>query len=274
MPLDEVRVPAMDRAFLFGDAVYEVVRIYSGRIWHLDEHLQRLAASCKQMHIDFDVSVVPPRMKKIIKDSGLQEALGYVQVTRGVASRQHHYPTQIEANCLVYAEPFDDPYKTLRMTGGKAIMYPDIRWARNDIKSTSLAANCMAASAARQRGCVEAILLKNDVITEGSHTSVFGVMDGKVIVSPSSEAVLPGITKKQVIELCQATAIEMQEGRLHKDDLPVLQELFITATPEEIIGIVEVDDIPIGSGQPGPITQQLQAEFERTVQAWLAKAVR
>ncbi|HEY9788769.1 MAG TPA: aminotransferase class IV [Candidatus Obscuribacterales bacterium] len=273
MPLADVQVPVLDRAFMFGDAIYEVIRVYMGHLWHLEDHIDRLAAGLKELQINFDVGVVPPRIKKLIEETNLDDGLAYVQVTRGVAPRHHYFPKQSQPNCLVYIEPFSDPFAQARTAGGKAITFPDIRWQRNDIKATTLLANCMAADAAHKNGCIESLLIRDGFITEGSHTSVFGVMSGKVVVSPSSASVLPGITKKQVIELCASAGIEMHEAKLPLSDLPLLEELFITATPEEIIGIVQVDELIIANGRPGRVTRRLQQEFRTTVKNWLSTAV-
>lgn len=269
MPLSEVRVSVLDRAFMFGDAVYEVIRIYGGRLWNYQEHIDRLAASLQALSIRFDVACIAGRLAELIAESQIKEALAYVQVTRGSATRHHYYPADARPNCLVYVEPFADPFGEIRKTGARAITFPDLRWARNDIKATGMAANCIAASAARQRNCIEAILIKDGFVTEGSHTSVFGVIDDTLIVSPGGNAVLPGITKQQVISLCRAAGVAMKEGRIKVEDLRGLSEVFITATPEEIIGIVEIDDFKIGDGKPGKITNKLQASFRQAVDAWL-----
>jgi D-alanine transaminase len=269
MPLSEVRVSVLDRAFMFGDAVYEVIRIYGGRAWRLKDHIDRLGTGLNEVQIPFNAKIVEERLESLLKSSGLKEALAYVQVTRGCAPRHHYYPKNPQPNCLVYVEQFDDPHEPLRKSGARAVMFPDNRWLRNDIKATTLLANCMAASAARQKDCIEAILVKNGMITEGSHTSVFGVRDNKVIISPAGANVLPGITKKQVLELCATAGIELQEGTVNVSELANLQELFITSTLEEVIGLVQLDDVKIGNGKPGPITVRLQEEFRTAVKQWL-----
>jgi D-alanine transaminase len=273
MPLEDVKVSVLDRAFMFGDSIYEVIRIYGGRAWRLNDHVERLSTGLAELKIGFDTGQIADRIEDLLKSTQLKEALAYVQVTRGAAPRHHYFPRESNPNCLIYVEPFLDLHASARQYGGKAITYQDIRWLRNDIKATTLLANCMAANAAHEKGCVESILLKNGMISEGSHTSVFGVIDNKLIVSPSSSSVLPGITKKQVIELCTSAGITMQEGHLQMADVPKLQELFITATPEEIIGIVQLDETKIADGNPGPITAKLQEEFRRTVDAWLSAQV-
>src|SRR5262249_36069775 len=143
---------------------------------------------------------------------------------------------------------------------------------RNDLKVTSLLANCMAASEAQRQGCLEAVMLRDGVVTEGSRTSVFGVKDGKVLVAPSGPAVLPGITKRHVIELCKQKGIPMTEARISETELFELDELFLTGTTIQVVPIVILDDKPVGQGKVGPVVKQVQEAFNQSVKDWLEKA--
>lgn len=273
MNLRDVKVSVLDRAFLFGDSIYEVLRIYRGCPWRMEDHLDRLAQGLSALKIPFEMSTVRKRLIDTINKSAMREAIAYTQITRGAARRHHRYPERIEPNCLIYVEPFDDPFVQTRINGAYAITYLDIRWCRNDLKTTSLVANCMAAQAAYEKQAIEAILVnKNGIVTEASHSSVFAVKNNKVIVSPAAESVLPGITKKQVIELCRKTEIQVDERLLPADQINAVDELFITSTTEEIVPIVKVDDIQIGSGKVGEITRQLQTAFKQEVEQWLLTA--
>jgi D-alanine transaminase len=267
MPLDEVRVPALDRGYLFGEGIYEVLRVYGGRMWRADDHFERLGVGCEELAFSVSVPELRARAEETLKKSGLREALLYMQVTRQDASRHHYYDRAAQVNCLMYVQPFDDPYKAHRDSGVACITYPDIRWRRNDIKATSLVANCMAGQAAHTHSAFESILVRDGLVTEGSRSSVFAVVDGKLMVPPSSRSVLPGITKRQVLELCTKQNISVIEKQLLLSDLHAVEELFLTATPEEIIGIIRVDDQVIGNGKPGPVTRQLHAAFRETLGA-------
>jgi D-alanine transaminase len=275
MPLEQVMVPALDRAFLFGDAVYEVIRIYRGRLWKVDEHLSRLHDSLSGLAIKgVEIQTIRSRLESTLAHSRLLEALAYIQVTRGVARRTHQFPDAYEPNVLIYVEQFLDRYGERRETGVEAVTHPDIRWKRNDLKATSLLANCMAAQAAQEAGCAEAILIDSQgMVTEGSHTSVFAVAGGKIIVSPASPNVLPGITKRQVLNLAQQSEIGTIEGRLSQSDLWTCQEVFITGTPEEIVPVIKIDGKPVGDGQAGPVTKRLQETFKATLDSWLKTTV-
>lgn len=274
MPLDEVLVPALDRAFLFGDAVYEVIRIYGGRLWRLADHLDRLKTGLTELMIPYSIDRVEQTLKETLTNSGESEAIAYIQITRGAAQERRHYfpdPGVVKPNCLIYVEPFTGPTRQDQQQGTKAILVDDIRWQRNDLKVTSLLANCMASQQAHVQGCTTAILVdKKGFLTEASHSSVFAVRNSTLMVSPQSPTVLPGITKRQVIELCQSANIAMDEGRLSQADIASIDELIVTDTVAEIVPVVQLGDSPIGTGKPGPIVKQLQTAFRQSIDNWLA----
>lgn len=267
MPLGEVMVPALDRAFLFGDAVYEVIRVYGGEFAHLSDHLSRLKTSLFSMCISgCDLDELRAQLQLTLKKSGLKNALAYLQVTRGVALRTHYYPEHYTPNYFMFFTPFDDPFAEARKNGVKAVFHPDIRWGRNDIKATSLAANCLAANFAREHDSMEVVFFNSEnYVSEGSHTSLFGVKDGNILLTPASKNILPGITKKQIIDLATKKKIGMLEKRLKKHEVLELDEFFLSGTPEEIIGIIQVDDTKIGQGRPGPVTCALHEAFKESI---------
>lgn len=275
MPLTEVKVSVLDRGFLFGDAVYEVIRLYNRRLFRVEDHLDRLAKSLASLDIrNVDLEKTRTMLKSTVRESALDEALVYIQVTRGEAARTHHYPDSYMPNTLIYVTPFQNPYENERATGVFAVTHPDIRWGRNDIKATSLAANCMAAQYARTRGAMEVVFIDSDgYMTEGSHTSLFGIKAGKLVVSPSSPKVLPGITKRQVLELAKESGVSLDERRLKENEIYDLDEFFLAGTSEELISIVKVNDKQIADGKPGPMVQNLHASFRSSIEAHLTRAV-
>lgn len=272
MPLNEVKVSVLDRGFLFGDAVYEVIRVYQGQIWKADEHLGRLGAGLNALKIQgVDLANLRRSIDETLKASGLSEALIYIQITRGEAKRTHAFPDAAVPNELVYVEEFLDPFKQHRIDGVSVVTHGDIRWSRNDIKTTSLAANCLLAQAAVEQGCFEAILIdKQGYVTEGSHTSVFAVLGNEILMAPSTAQVLPGITKQQILELAQVKDISIRSHRLKQSELNDVNEVFLTATPEEILPVVKVDGKAIANGKPGPVTIKLQQAFIEKVNLWLS----
>jgi D-alanine transaminase len=267
MPLAEVMIPALDRGFLFGDAVYEVLRVYRGRLWLEQEHWQRLDRSLSAVRIvGVDLNRLRRRVLETMAAGPFLEATVYVQITRGVAPRAHVFPTDATPLEFLYVKEFKDPYPEIRETGAAVITLPDIRWDRCDIKSTTLLANILAAQAAEEADCQEALLyLPDGTLTEGTHTSFFGVLDGALLTAPTSPAILPGITRGLILRLAQQAGIRVQEHVLKRDDLKNVSELFLTGTTSEILPITRVDGHPIADGKPGPISHKLQGAYSNAV---------
>jgi D-alanine transaminase len=274
MPLADVRVSVLDRAFLFGDAVYEGLRVYGGRIFLCAEHLQRLRRSLAELRISADVDRLEQRVRETVAHSGVREGFIYIQATRGTAPRRtHRFPDPPSTpNELIWVDEITaDPYGALRETGARLLTFRDVRWQRCDIKSVNLLGNCLAAQAAAEAGCAEALLVDRDgTITEGSHTSVFGVRGGRIITSPLGPHILPGITRALVLGLAERARVPVAEESMRRDRLREVDELFLTGTTAEVLPITFVDNEPIGDGRPGPITRQLIVTYHEFVRDWLA----
>jgi D-alanine transaminase len=272
MPLSEVMIPALDRGFLLGDSIYEVLRIYQSRPWLEEEHWQRLARSLDAVRIHgVDLDRLRRRMLETITAGPFREATAYIQVTRGVAPRAHAFPAKATPLEFLYVKEFHDLYADLRRDGAPVITQPDVRWDRCDIKSNNLLANVLAAQAAKEAGCVEALLcLADGTLTEGTHTSFFGVLDGKVLTAPNSNAILPGITRGLVLRLAARAGIAVREHVLKQGDLEHVSELFLTGTTTEVLPVVQVDGRPIADARPGPVTRRLQEAYRAAVSEFCA----
>jgi D-alanine transaminase len=270
-PLAEVKVSVLDRGFLFGDAIYEVLRVYQGKPWLEDDHFARLARSLGEVRIrGVDLARLRRRMVETIAAGDFREATVYIQVTRGVAPRGHAFPANITPTEILWVAEFDDPYTAARRTGAAVVLYPDIRWDRCDIKSTNLLGNVLAMQAAKEEGCVEAVLcLPDGSLMEGSHSSFFGVRDGVIRTPPISPEILPGCTRAFVLGLAAKNGIRIEERPLHRNELPDVQEAFLTGTTTEVLPVVRVAQQTIGDGQPGPVTRWLQEKYNETVRHWL-----
>ncbi|GBD36178.1 D-alanine aminotransferase [bacterium HR36] len=270
MPLVEVRVPALDRGFLFGDSVYEVIRVYRGRPFLFEEHLARLRRSLEAIRLPYtDLEGLRQRVLQVIGEYQFREAIIYIQITRGADYTRHHvFPQRIEPLEFFYVEEFHDDLEPMRQQGVRVITHPDLRWKRCDIKSTNLLPNVLAAQAAREAGAYEALLyLPDGTLLEGSRTSCFGVLAGKLLTAPTTPSILPGITRALVLRLAREQGIAVEERVLRLADLPQVAELFLTGTTSEILPIVQVDGQIIGEGKPGPITRRLQEAYRRLVQS-------
>ena len=272
LPLAEARVPALDRGFLLGDAVYEVLRVYGGKPWLEEEHFRRLGQSLAAIRLaGIDLPRLRARMHETLRAGTFREAIVYLQVTRGAAPRMHPFPPAARPLEFLYAQELHEPYEAERRDGVGVITHPDVRWGRCDIKSTNLLANVLACQAARDAGCLEALLVLPDgTLTEGTHTSFFGVLHGTLLTAPNSPDILPGITRGLVLNLAARAGIPVREHVLQRDDLAKVTELFLTGTTSEVMPVVKVDDRPIADGRPGPITRRLQAVYRDAVREFVA----
>lgn len=270
-PLSEVMIPALDRGFLFGDAIYEVMHVVDGKPRFLKDHMARLARSLAEVRIGpLDLARLQARILETVATGNFSEALVYIQITRGAAtSRSHAFPpANTPPTEFCFVEEFKDPYGTLRETGVAVVTQPDIRWHRCDIKSVNLLGNILAYQAAKEAGGYEAILVRPDgTITEGARTSLFAVVRGKIRTGPLSPEILPGVTRGIVLKLIKQLELPYEEKHLHRDELPQLEELFLTGTTAEVLPVISVDGQRVGSGKAGLVTKQLQdafADFVRT----------
>jgi D-alanine transaminase len=271
MPLDQVTISPLDRGFLFGDAVYEVLRIYQGKPWLEDEHFERLERSLGEIRITgVDMPRFRKRMHETIKAGGFGESMVYLQVTRGAAPRKHAFPKDIAPLELLWVQEYADTYRPLCETGCSVVTYPDLRWHRADIKSTNLLGNVLANQASSEAGCAEAILyLPDGTLTEASHSTFFAVKNGALHTTPLKANVLPSITRAYTLKLAHAANIEVVERNLQRKELDEVDELFLVGTTCEVLPIVTVDGKPVKSGQPGPVTRRLQAIYTDKVCAFL-----
>lgn len=266
---ESVRISPDDRGFLFGDGVYEVVRSYGGRIFALDGHIQRLRRGLGELQIrGIDAATFADVVTELLAKNGLaaDDAIVYIQVTRGAAPRRHAFPTE-PTPPTTYAEasvfhPKGDPSK-----GAKVITTPDIRWTRCDIKTVNLLANCLANQRAQEAGALEAILVRDGVALEATASSFFGVFGGEVRTAPKSNYILPSITREAALDLCREAGIPAREDPIYLHELASADELFLAGTTVELMPIVEVDGRPVGTGRPGPVQQRLYDLFRRRTTA-------
>lgn len=277
MPVDQARVPVWDRGFLFGDAVYEVIRLYGGRCWHGEEHFARLRRNLVELEISgVDLDRLADRLRRTIEAAGVQEGTAYLQITRGVAPRRHVFPDPaVPPTEVMIVAPFnDEPTARLRASGVPVLSHPDLRWGRCDIKSTNLLANVLAAQAARRAGCPEAILInERGLVTEATHSSVLWVRNHHLEATPASPDILPGITRRQIHRLVADEGLMFAEARVTLDELQHAAEVLLVGTTIEVLPVIQIDGRPVASGRPGPIAQRLQAAYRRAVERWLASPV-
>ena len=272
VPAERAMVPANDRGFLFGDGVYEVTRAINGRLFAAERHMRRLARGLSGLAIDFPPSAQEGLLEvseRLLAESGLaeREAAVYIQVTRGTALRTHHFPPHgTKPTVFAYAWRLA-PIPELRAEGARVITHPDLRWARCDLKTVNLLPNVLAKQKAHEAGAFEAALVRDGVITEGSHTSIFGVVDGELRTFPLTHQILPGITREIALELAVEAGMTVREAPIRVEELEQASELFLTSTTADVLPIVSVDGRPVGDGRPGPVAGLLHAAFMELVRS-------
>jgi D-alanine transaminase len=264
LPLDEACVPVLDRGFIFGDGVYEVIPVYAGKPFRLAHHLQRLKNSMAAIRLDnpYTDEQWTDIIQRVIDANGDDDQSIYLQVTRGVASRDHRFPGATRPTVFVMSNLFVPvPEEQLR-DGVKAITLEDIRWQYCNIKSIALLPNILLRQQAVDRGAAEAILLRNGEVTEGAASNVFIVKDGVVITPPKDECLLPGITRDLVVELAEANGIPVEERPISEAELQQADEIWLTSSTKEILPVTRLNDRTVGDGTPGPLWHRMYAIYQ------------
>lgn len=267
MDLHEACVPVEDRGFQFGDGVYETVRIYSGRAFSLDRHLDRFEESARALEIPPPSrSEVEAILGELLARDGVQEGQFYIQLTRGRAPRAHGFPKEGQPTLVAYVQPVELPDPRLYQEGASAIVVPDLRWGLCHIKSTNLLANVLAKEKAHRAGAFEALQEREGFgITEGSSSNVFAVLDGVLRTAPEGPWILGGITREWVLRLAREQGIAVEERPFDRHQLERASEVFVTGTTTEIMPITRVDGRPVGDGRVGPVTRALMQAYSRLI---------
>ena len=262
VPLAELEPIYSDRGTYFGDGVYEVLRSYNGKIFALEEHLQRFARSLSAIEIvSVDIDQIRSRIKKAFEAAGISNARIYFHITRGSAPRSHTWEAGLKPNFFLTVTELSDD--TEEKSKGIAVStHPDWRWKRCDIKSLNLLANVLARQDAEQKGCAEAVLVDDaDLITEGAGSAFFAVFGQRLQTAPLTANILPSITRKFVIEAGKNIGLKTVEKSLTPQQASCVDELFIAVTTKDIVPVVKFDGKVIGTGKPGRYTKLLMQEF-------------
>jgi len=264
VPADEARVPVLDRGFLFGDGVYELMPVYGGHAFRLNEHLARLARSLAEVSIPNPYA--PARwvqiLNELIERAGAGDLLVYCQVTRGVAPRDHAFPRGIEPTVFAMTSARPNPSRAQLERGIKAVTREDIRWQRCDIKSISLLANVLLRQQAIDAGAAESLLVRDGYVAEGAASNVFVVIDDVIVTPPNSASLLPGVTRDLILELAAANGLPHKEARIREQALHGAQEIWITSSSKEVLSVTTLDESPVGDGIPGPQWQRIYALYQ------------
>jgi D-alanine transaminase len=261
MPEEEAKVSVFDRAFLFGDAVYEVMAVLGGRLVDFEPHLDRLDRSLREIALVAPVSheALLALHLELVRRNEIDEGLVYLQITRGTAERELAYPDRPEPNVIAFTQNRALVANPQAETGVKIITLPDIRWKRRDIKSTSMLAQAMGKQEAKLKGAYESWMVENGVVTEGTLSSAF-ILDAKGVVrtQPLGHHILPGVTRRAVLRLAALEGILLEERPFSVAEALSAREAFMTAASAFVLPIVEIDGVAIGDGRPGPVANRFR----------------
>lgn len=264
MPLEEARVPVLDRGFIFGDGVYEVIPAYSKKPFRLKEHLKRLQTSLDSIRLNnphSDAQWVELLAQLVTQNQGEDQYI-YLHITRGVAKRDHAFPKQAQPTVFIMSTPLQTTPPELLKTGVAAITAQDNRWLRCDMKTISLLPNVLLRQMAVDGGAGETILLRDGFLTEGAASNIFVVKNGVVLAPPKNHLILPGITYDVVLELAAAHSIPHQVRAVSESEVRIAQELWMTSSGKEVLAITTLDNQPVGDGKPGKLFWRMHELYQ------------
>jgi D-alanine transaminase len=269
VPRQEACISIDDRGFLFGDAVYEVLRAYGGKLWAADRHFARLRRSLQEILLEgVDLAEVQALTARAVEESGFPEAHVYVHITRGLEARALAYQDGLVPTILLHVRDVSGLIPAHVAEGVSAITVPDLRWKRCDIKSTNLLANALARKEAKRAGVYEAILYDAEgFITEAAAMSVLGVERGVLLTTPLGPEILPSISRELLLEMAKDLGISVREERIARARLAEMEEVLLTSTMHEVLPVIRLDGAPVGDGKVGPITARLREEFQARIAA-------
>lgn len=264
LPLEEARVPVLDRGFIFGDGVYEVIPVYGREPFYLEAHLARLGRSLAAIrlpnpHTDAEWAAL---VRETIARNGPDHQALYLQVTRGAAPRDHTFPKDATPTVFLMASPLKPIPPEQLEHGVAAVSFADNRWLRCDIKSTSLLGNVLLRQAAAEAGAAECVLFRDGRLTEGSASNIFVVRSGVLLAPPKSNLILPGITYDVTLELAARGGIPTEVREVSEGETRGADELWLSSSTREVLPITQLDDKPVGTGRPGPVFRRVHALFQ------------
>ena len=277
MPLEEARIPVLDRGFIFGDGVYEVIPVYSRRAFRLAEHLQRLQHSLDGIRLanPYATQEWERIIAELIAHHSEQDQSLYLHITRGVAKRDHAFPDPpVPPTVFMMSNPLLTPPASALANGVGAVSAQDNRWLRCDIKAIALLPNVLLRQMAVDAGCAETILIRpasrneHEFMTEGSASNIFIVKNGTLLAPPKDNLMLPGITYDVVLEIAAADGIPHEVRKITATELLNADEVLLTSSTKEVLAVTTLDSKPVGNGKPGPMfarLHKLYQDFKRDV---------
>lgn len=268
--VDEAKVSVLDRGFIFGDGIYEVVPVYHGNAFRMAEHLNRLDRSLAALRITqpFDRAGWINLIEQLLARTNLDTCIVYLQVTRGVAKRDHQFPaTPVTPTVFGMISPWSPPPAAQRTQGLTAISIPDERWLHCEIKSVSLLGNVLAKQQAVDAQADEVVQFRDGFLTEGSSTNIWVASGGKLLAPPKNNLILEGIRYGLMGELAAEAGIPFESRPISQEEVLQADELMLSSATKEVLAIVTLDGKPVGTGKPGPVFEQLRAGYDARIAA-------
>jgi D-alanine transaminase len=264
MPIEEARIPVLDRGFIFGDGVYEVIPVYSRQAFRLEEHLRRLQASLDAIRLPNPHAAVEwaRLLRRLIELNPPEDQSLYMHVTRGVAKRDHAFPENVPPTVFLMSNPLVTPPQAQVDEGVCAITAADNRWLRCDIKAIALLPNVLLRQQAVDAGCVETVLIRDGNMTEGAASNVFVLRNGVLLAPPKNHLMLPGITYDVILELAGADGIRHEVREVAEQELRDASEIWLTSSTREVLAITRLDGKTVGGGKPGPLFKRMYALYQ------------
>jgi len=264
LPEEDACVSVLDRGFIFGDGVYEVIPAYGKRPFRFDEHLQRLQNSLDGIRITNPHTAEEWQylIQKVIDANNGEDQSVYLQVTRGAAKRDHAFPSEVKPTVLIMSNPLITPSAQILQTGVSAITTEDIRWIYCHIKAICLLPNVLLRQKAVEAESAEAILIRDGLATEGAASNLFIVHDGIIRTPAKGPLLLPGVTRDLVLELAAEHSFPYEEANILEGDLSRAQEIWLTSSTKEILPVTHLNGKPVDSGKPGPIWEKMYGLYQ------------
>lgn len=264
-PLSEAKISVLDRGFIFGDGIYEVIPVYARTMFRADEHLARLFRSLAAIGITnpHTKSGWTDLIQQVIKQHPSDDQMVYLQVTRGVAKRAHAFPAEATPTVFIMSNPLVLPDELRRKEGVACVSMEDKRWLHCEIKSVSLLGSVLAAQYAAEHDAIEAIQFRDDFLTEGSSSNVWIVKDGVLMAPPKDNLILEGIRYGLLEEICTSLHIPFTARKITRVEVFAADEVLLTSASKEVLPVVSIDGKMIGTGKPGPVFNQLYAAYQQ-----------
>lgn len=270
MPMEDAKVPVLDRGFIFGDGIYELVPVYSRAPFRLEGHLARMERSLSEVAIrnPYSRTEWTKIIEQIIERQAFDDQGVYWQITRGVAKRDHAFPKDVEPTVFMMSNPLVNPSKAVIENGATAVSAQDFRWHRCDLKTISLIGNCMLRQLSAEEGAIETIMFRDGKLTEASASNAYIVKNGVIATPAKTELILPGITLDVVFDIVARGQLPLEVRDVTEAEVRSADEVWVTSSSKEIVAIVSLDGKPVGNGKPGPVFRrawQLYQDFKNEV---------